>query len=58
MILQVRPLDERLAAALAQVNDPQGEKVLRSGSEPATLSLGKVLAAVRLIRYRLVVPGL
>jgi hypothetical protein len=43
-------LDERLAAALAQVNDPQGEKVLRSGSELATLSVGKVLAAIHSIR--------
>jgi hypothetical protein len=36
---------ERLAAALAQVTDRQGERVPRSGSEQGTLEVGKAMAA-------------
>jgi NAD(P)-dependent dehydrogenase (short-subunit alcohol dehydrogenase family) len=38
---------ERLAAALAQVADRQGETVPRSGAEQGTLEVGKALAAHR-----------
>jgi len=36
---------ERLAAAMAQVTDRQGEMVPRSGAEQGTLEVGKALAA-------------
>jgi hypothetical protein len=37
---------ERLAAALAQVIDRQGESVPRSGSEQGTLEVGKAMKAL------------
>jgi hypothetical protein len=36
---------ERLAAAMTQVVDRQGERVPRSGSEQGTLEVGKAMAA-------------
>ena len=46
MILDIGPdTAERLAAAMAQVTDRDGETVPRSGSEQGTLEVGKAMKA-------------